>query len=143
MAPHLDVSVPIHLDRLRHVRLENKALRRAELVLSELRKRDVSILRVMFNPEGIGLNDALVLLWCGLTDEDPTLTLEQVEELVTGDKILPSLEAIYAAWNRHTASAQPATEEAPTGPLASASPGTDSGASPALTLASAMASSGI
>jgi hypothetical protein len=142
MAPTLDPSVPIMLDRLRHIRLGTKALRRAELVLSDVRKREISILRVMFNPDGLGLNEMLVLLWCGLAHEDPTLTLEEVEDLVTGDKILLSLEAVYAAWNRHTASAQPSTEEASNGPLATPSPGSDSGASPVSSLAFAPASFG-
>lgn len=141
MAPHIDPSVPITLDRARQLRFTNEALREAELLLSDLWHKKVSILRVMFDPEGLGLNDITVLLLCALRADDPTLTLAQVDTFVTMAQLPPILEAIYAAWNLHTASADPA-QEAPGGPLATPFPGTDSGALPASNWASVPVSSG-
>lgn len=141
MAPGLDPSVPLTLDRPRQVRLGIKALREAELMLGEVYGRKVSILRVMPYPEDLTLNDIVVILWAGLHEDDPALTIATVERLVNMQNLPDILQAMYAAWNLHTAAAAPAPEGVER-PLATAFPGSDSGALPGSSLASATMTSG-
>ena len=77
--PSLVPSVPLVLDRERHLRLDNAALFRAERELSKLWSRKVSVLQTLIDPETLGLNDLSILLWCGLLHEDADLSLSQVQ----------------------------------------------------------------
>lgn len=139
--PSLVPFVPITLDRLRHIRLDNQALLLAEREISKLWDKRVNILQVFLDTPTLGLNDVCIVLWAGLRHEDPQLTLLQVQDLVGLAEYVPVLQALYEAWNSATASAVPSSEAAPV-PLAQASPGNGSGGLVEPSLASVTVSSG-
>lgn len=122
-------GIPVQLDRLRALRLDNRALLRAERELSTVWQRKLSILAVMLDPQALGLTDLTVLLWCGCLHEAPSLRLETVQEAVTLAQLPALLEALYAAWNAATATAEP-VPEGTNGPLAQPSPGPGFGVEP-------------
>ena len=148
--PRLVQPIPVDLDTRRHLLLTNEALWGAELELSRRYGKKISIYPLLARAlvadgEQPGLLDVIVLLYYGLRHEDPNLTLEQVSEAVTLENYSALVEAIYTSWGLATRSAAPDAVAEPEGqadPLAEASPGTDSGASPASSLAFATVSSG-
>lgn len=127
--------IPIDLDKRRHLRFDNRALLRAEHALCELWNRKINLLQLLFAGDTITLNDIAILLWQALRHEDPTLTLEETQDLMALDKIGAITEAVFAAWNRHTAAAPGSAraQEGTDGPLAST--GEVSGATAGLSLA--------
>jgi len=79
-------GVPITLDKLRHLRYTLASVRHIREAFGEER------LSTDLNPEDLG-----TLLWIGLRDEDPTLTKEQVEDLVDLRYVEACMEAIEEA----------------------------------------------
>jgi hypothetical protein len=72
-----------------------------------------------------------VLVWVGLQPEDPLLTLEQTQDLMTFDRLPQIFTALFEAWNAATQSAVPSEEASDeAGPLSF--PGVNSGATPVL-----------
>jgi hypothetical protein len=140
--PSLVPLIPITLDKPRSLRLDNRALLLAEREISRVWDRKANILQVLLDVQSLSLNDLCVLVWCGCLHEDPTLTLEQVQDAVSLPEYATLLKAVYDSWNEATAPAE-VTEGLPSSPLAPASPGNGTGALPASSLASAMTSSGV
>lgn len=129
--PNLTAPVPLMLDRERWLRFDNRALFTVERELCRLWGRQVSLLTLFANLDALTLNDVAVLLWQGLRQEDPTLTLEQTQDLMDFDKLPAILAAVLDAWNATTQPAVPLEEvEQQSGPLSF--PGVNSGATPAL-----------
>lgn len=124
---YLTPGVPLQLDRPRYVRLDKRAIFRAEQDLCRLWARQVNILSLFADTNTLTLNDLAVLLHRGLLGDDPTLTLEQVQDLMDFNRLPAIFEALFAAWNAATmpAEAQEASDEA--GPLSF--PGVNSGPS--------------
>jgi hypothetical protein len=138
--------VPLQLDRLRHLRLTNRAILRAERELSTLWGKRCSLFEIL--SESLGVNDLSVILWQGLLHEDPRLTLEYVQEhLMDMRRLSAIMIAVLDAWNAATAPAAPPdvpqNGEAPVGPFATTSPGSPSGALPGSILASGAGNSGV
>lgn len=124
--------VPLDLDRRRHLRFGKRAVFRAEKALCDFWGKRTNILTVLFDAAGLTLNDIAILLWQGLLHEDPTLTLEQVQGMVTVENVTTIVEALYRSWNDASQDAADATEALNgTDPLAMAmpSPGASSGPS--------------
>lgn len=136
--PSIVEPIPLDLDRRRHVRLDNRAMFLAERTLCRVWDRKVNLLSVLADPQGLTLNDLAALLWAGLQHEDPTLTLEQVQDLMDLDKVGAITQAVFAAWNTATAPV-PGSQRPPDeadGPFAPApSTGAPSGAMGAAALA--------
>jgi len=121
--------IPIELDHPRHIRLDMQAIFQAERAMCLLWQKPVNILALF--SETLTLNDMAILLHQGLLHEDPTLTLSDVQDLMTFDKLSAIMTAIFDAWNAATQSAT-ADEGGDTqaGPLSF--PGVPSGATPVL-----------
>lgn len=133
--PSIVPLIPIDLDRRRHLRLNNAAIFQAEIELSKLWGKKVSLFQTLGTSETLGFNDLSVVLWQALVHEDPRLTLAQTQEVMDLGKLPQIIEAILAAWNAATAPAVP--ETAPNGegtadPFPAGLPGTSSGATAVL-----------
>jgi len=125
--------VPIDLDRRRHLKLGKRAVFRAEKALGEFWGKRLNILTVLFSTEGLTLNDIAILLWQGLLHEDPTLTLERVQDMMTLQNVSVIVDAIFQAWNDATRPVDGAAEvNGVRDPLAIPSPGEPSGQTPVL-----------
>ncbi|HLW51318.1 MAG TPA: hypothetical protein VKW06_00620 [Candidatus Angelobacter sp.] len=114
-----DPTVPIveiNLDRVRHLVLDFNALAAAEEVLKE------SVLSTDFW-KSISAKKLLVLVWAGLLDEDPNITLDQVKSLLRRRNTAPIVQKIMEAWG--VASPEPD----PTQRADRSSPGSNSGPS--------------
>jgi len=97
------ISVPVVLDRPRHIRLTNRALMRAEMRLSELYKDRVNINEILAKvllaarPGGMVVlpsTTLVVLLHQSLIHEDPALTEDQVAEMtdfMSQPELVPAL----------------------------------------------------
>jgi hypothetical protein len=141
--PSIVPNVPILLDRARTLRFDRRAVFTAERELSRLWQAPrtfysavLAVIQAVADSqiERLNLNDIAIMLWQGLLYDDPTLTLEQVQEMLPYfdmAAMVPICAALLEAWNIAAQPATPATEEATSGeaadPLAP-SPGAASGA---------------
>lgn len=126
-APRLTPLVPLTLDRPRTLRLDMRAIFQAERALCVLWGRQTNILNLFSDLGTLTLNDLAVLLHQALRHEDPTLTLEQTQDLMRFDQLPAIMTALFDAWNAATQPATPPEEgTVQDGPLAS--PGVSSGA---------------
>lgn len=124
--PNLTPPIPIELDRLRHLRFDMRAIFQAERALCTLWGRQINILTLFSDLNSLTLNDLAILLHRGLLYDDPTLTLEQTQDLMTFDQLPAIMTALFEAWNAATQPAVPPAEDAASdGPLAF--PGVSSG----------------
>jgi hypothetical protein len=131
--PSVVPLIPLILDRERHLRMTNRALLHAERALCTFWGQKRNILAVLMDGSTLTLNDIAIVLHQGLLWEDPTLTLEDVQDLMTLDKVQACLEAITRAWNVATEPAEPQAGGATSDdPLPMGSPGHDSGRMPVL-----------
>jgi len=129
--PRLTPPIVLTLDRERTLWLDLRAIFQAERDLCRLWGAPKNILTVLANSDGLTLNDLAVLLHRGLLEDDPGLTLEETQDLMTFDKLPAITTAIFAAWNAATMPAVPDTEEdRQNGPLQF--PGVPSGATDVL-----------
>lgn len=121
-------TVPITLDRERHLLLDFNAIAHAE----EATRRNLLSTRTLMRVDATLLT---ALLWGALLHEDPQLTLADVRRLVT----FRNVAAVNAAVNEalRLAFSEPEEGESDADPLAPASlpAGSTSGASPASTSA--------
>jgi hypothetical protein len=130
--------IPVDLDRRRHFLIRKRDVRQAELVfaqeigtprtfldallqlLSALQQDPAT--QTMPNVTSLSVTNLCVLTWLALRHEDPTLTLEDVEEMLPVFD-LPAMMTLatklFEAWQAQTPP-PPATAEAPAtpGPLA-------------------------
>ena len=107
MAESVVPSIPLTLDKPRHLRLDNRALFRCERELVQIWGTKTSMLSILMDLGNIRLNDLAVMLWVGLLHEDPTLTLEETQDLMDFSKLSDILGAILQAWNAATLPADP------------------------------------
>lgn len=132
--PRVTPGIPLVLDRERLLYFDIGYLMLAELELGRVYSRKVSLLQLISHPEGLGLNDIHVLLWAALLDDDPSLTVLKVQDLMDLNRIADYTTAIFTAWNVAWPPA-PAAEEGTEDPLAPASTGDGSGVPPVSSLA--------
>src|SRR5262249_18373175 len=131
MTPRLTPPIVLELDRPRTLRLTLGAIFQAEREMCRLWGRQQNILTIFSDVASMTLNDLSILLWAALKHEDPLLTLEATQDLMTFDKLPAIMTAIFEAWNAATMPAVPPGEEdRQDGPLSF--PGVGSGATPAL-----------
>jgi hypothetical protein len=129
--PSIIPLIPIDLDHRRHLRLNNAAIFQAEIELSKLWGRKISLFQTLGNSETLGFNDLSVVLWQALVHEDPRLTLAQTQDVMDLGKLPQIIDAILQAWNAATAPAVPETApngEGPTDPFPAGLSGMPSGA---------------
>src|SRR5262245_18136855 len=131
LMPSLIAPVPILLDKPRALHFDMGALFAAERELAKLWGTKTNLYAVLADPARLTLNDIAVLVWCGVRPSDPALTLEHVQNAMLPEVIPGLLTAVYEAWNRATAPAEPvsASAEADADPFAP-SPGASTGALP-------------
>ena len=134
-------GIPLMLDKERHLRLHIGSLLLAEREMERLWGREVNLLALIGSPGGLGLNNISILLWVALLDEDPSLTLLRVQDMVNPSQIGVVVTAIFDAWNAAWPIPLP-QEETGERPLSSAWTGSDSGAPPVSSSASVTLSSG-
>jgi len=130
--PQLTPLIPIELDRPRHLRLEITDVFLAERDMCEFWRRQVNILELFTGNNRLTLNDLAILVRRGLLHEDPGLTLEQVQRLMTFDRYEQLLPAFFQAWNAATQSAVPPEEGKDEAGAPLAFLGANSGATPVL-----------
>lgn len=108
--------IPIHLDRLRHIKLDLRALALAEREIARFweRKERLSIVQI-FQSGDVGVADLCILLWAGLRHEDPTLTVDQAFALASGVSMAVVSEAMGQAL-REQLGAGASGESAPADP---------------------------
>lgn len=76
--------IPIQLDKLRHLKLDLRALALAEREIARFweRKERLSIVQI-FQSGDVGVADLCILLWAGLRHDDPSLTVDQAFTLAS------------------------------------------------------------
>lgn len=127
--PRVTPGIPLMLDKERLLYLDLRYLKLAELELCQVYGKKISLLQVIGSGEGLGLNDIHILLWASLLDDDPSLTLLRVQDMMELPRIADYSTAIFAAWNVAWPIA-PTSEEGTEDPLALTSIGDGSGVPP-------------
>jgi len=133
--------IPLTLDRERHLRLDNRALRSAELDLSVLWGKDISVYAALTNVP-LRLNDIGVLLFHALRHEDPRLTQEEVWGLMDHAPIADIMTALTGAWTWAARAANPVAGDPDADPPTAGSTGLGSGPMAAANSSLVMTSSG-
>lgn len=128
--PRLTPGIALTLDRPRTLRMDKQSIFVAERELCALWKRQRNILSIFADVTTLTMNDIAVLLRQALLDDDPTLTLEQTQDILDFDKVGDVLTALMAAWNAATQPAVPQEVNGSEAPLSF--PGVPSGPSPVL-----------
>lgn len=139
--PRVTPGIPLVLDKERLLYFDIGYLMLAELELGRVYGKKVSLFQVIGSGDGLGLNDIHILLWAALLDDDPSLTLLRVQDLMDLNRIADYTTAIFAAWNVAWPTPDP-QEEGTTDPLAPGSTGDASGVPPGSSLVSLTPSSG-
>lgn len=133
--------IPIQLDRLRHIKLDLRALALAEREIARFweRKERLSIVQI-FQGGDVGIADLCILLWAGLRHEDPALTVDQAFALVSGVSMQVVSEAMGQALREQLgAGSQPTPDGAPADPsqpTTAATPSTSTGSNSGLSASS-------
>jgi len=129
--PSIIPSIPIDLDRRRHLRLTNWAKCQAERAICDYWGKELSLYDALMRSP-MRANDLAIMFWQALTHEDPGLTLHEATDLMDYARPEAILEAVVQAWNISTpqdAAAPAGTNGAdPFASAASASTGLHSGA---------------
>lgn len=109
--PSVVPLIEITLDRLRHLRLDRRAVFVAEQELTRLWGVPSTFYAAMLDLMntvsagqigGLNLNTMAILIWQGLLHESPDLTLEQVQDILPYQDIVKMFElagALLNAWN--------------------------------------------
>lgn len=131
--------IPIHLDKLRHIKLDMHALALAEREIARFWERNerLSIVQI-FQGGDVGVADLCILLWAGLRHEDPALTVDQAFSLAGAASMQAVSEAMGQALREHLGTGPSAAPDgAPADPpqpttaaIPSTSTGSTSGAPP-------------
>ena len=133
--------IPLRLDRERHLRLDARAMRNAEIDLGVLWGKDMSIYAALTNVP-LRINDIGVLLYWALKHEDPRLTQDEVWALMDHAPIADIMSALTDAWTWAARAANPVAEDPEADPPTDASIGQGSGPMAAPNSALVMPSSG-
>jgi hypothetical protein len=126
MAPSIVPLIPVQLDRPRHLLFRKRDVRQAEVVfeqeLGKPRTFFTALMQLMEvlrsgDPTALSTNNITVLYWLGLRHEDPTLTLDDVEDLLplnTPGALIALVVKLFEAWQAQSPPAPP--EEAEVAP---------------------------
>lgn len=77
-------TIPIHLDKPRHILLDLRAIYKTELALAKVYGEKRVSLPKIFKAGDLSMTELLHLLWMGLLHEEPNLTLDQVAAMASG-----------------------------------------------------------
>jgi hypothetical protein len=123
-------SVFVDLDKRRMLRFTMGSLRRAEKRLNEIRGSDVSIFQILSeeNKGKLGPDEIIVLFHHGLAHEDPTLTEDNVADMIDVRELDILGARLAEALGGAVTTKQPSPEANGDHPLAR-SPGSSSGPS--------------
>jgi hypothetical protein len=140
--PRIVPLIDITLDKPRHLLFDRHAVKRIELMLSQIWDREYTFYQALrLCAEMLQDNDlsklsfinVSILLWAGCLHEDPTLTLAQVEEALPytdPSLLIPYIGPILQAWQAASPTPPPVQEQngevVDDNPL-DASPGSSSG----------------
>lgn len=69
-------SIPVTLDRLRHLRIDNRAMVKAEQAIAKCWGEKRFSLIQAFERNELGMTELSHLFWAGLLHEEPTLTYD-------------------------------------------------------------------
>jgi hypothetical protein len=148
--------IPIELDKMRHLLIRKRDVRQAEQVFQQETGAERTFFSALLQlmdalqrnePWALSTMNLTVLLWLSLRHEDPTLTLEDVEDLLPllspGD-LVPLALKLFEAWQAQTPTVPEGTQEGDTEtrPL-DRSTGLGTGPLPAYASSSPMTNSGI
>jgi hypothetical protein len=126
MAPSIVPLIPVQLDRLRHLLFRKRDVRHAEVVfeqeLGKPRTFFTALTQLMEvlrsgDPTALSTNNITVLYWLGLRHEDPTLTLDDVEDLLplnAPGELIALVVKLFQAWQAQSPSTPAETGEVPT-----------------------------
>jgi hypothetical protein len=128
----VQAPIPIQLDKLRHIKLDLRALALAEREIARFweRKERLSIVQI-FQGGDVGIADLCILLWAGLRHEDPALTVDQAFTLASGVSMQVVSEAMGQALREQLgtgAASEAASQEDPPQPTTAATPSASIGA---------------
>jgi hypothetical protein len=158
--PRIVPLTPIDLDKPRHLLFTREAVFTIGDLLTQLTGQEMTFLSGLFELDearqdlktilAYSLRKLSIYLWQGLRHEDPTLTLEQVQDAMPYTDavgLFALMQKVIDAWNATSPTLAPGQEPAPGGtedvaPLA-ASTGNDSGVLNGLASASVSVSSGV
>lgn len=124
--------IPIQLDKLRHIKLDLRALALAEREIARFweRKERLSIVQI-FQGGDVGVADLCILLWAGLRHEDPALTVDQAFTLASGVPMATLSEAMGQALREQLGAGTAASPEGATAdppmPATAANPSNSTG----------------
>lgn len=76
-------SIPVTLDRLRHLRIDNRALVKAEQAIAKVWGEKRFSLIKAFQENALGMTELSHLFWAGLLHEDPALSYDGALALMT------------------------------------------------------------
>jgi hypothetical protein len=120
--------IPIELDKVRHLLIRKRDVRQAEQVfrqeIGEERTFFAALLQLLNalqrnDPTALSTMNICVLVWLSLRHEDPSLTLEDVEELLpllSPADLIPIVLRLFEAWQAQSPVAPEGTQEAPAEP---------------------------
>lgn len=136
LVPLIDVM----LDKPRHLLFTRRAVKQIEIALSRAwgkeqtfysAMRDLATMLTIGDPAYLSFTTLSIVLWQGLLDEDPTLTLTEVEDAIPYmdlGALVQLAGKVLEAWQAVSPPPPPVSEEAPaTADPLDASPGASSG----------------
>jgi len=96
------IGQPIKLDKVRHIKFTIKGLKLIAKKSGSVVKafKDMQLMNKEFDIEG--MDHLVLLLHAGLIHEDPTLTIENVENLLTMNNMTMIFTSIMKAFNGST-----------------------------------------
>ena len=124
--------IPIHLDKLRSIKLDLRALALAEREIARFwdRTERLSIVQI-FQGGDVGVADLCILLWAGLRHEDPALTVDQAFALASNASMQVVSEALGRALREQLGTGASGSSEGvqpdPPQPTTAALPSTSTG----------------
>lgn len=123
----VQTPIPIQLDKLRHIKLDLRALALAEREIARFweRKERLSIVQI-FQGGDVGIADLCILLWAGLRHEDPALTVDQAFTLASGVSMQVVSEAMGQALREQLGTGDVSAD--PPQPTTAATPSASTGA---------------
>ena len=132
-------SINIQLDKPRSIRLDLRALVKAERALATFWGiKSISLIKV-FQSQEFGIAEVTHLLWAGLLHEDPTLSYDQALSLFAKTDLQMLSTAVTAAIQEQLGSPETVSGESQAGPQTPGTqmPGAGSASGPAAATTSA------
>lgn len=123
--PPLVPLIPVELDRPRHLLFSRRAVKQIEIALSRAwgkeqtfysAMRDLATMLTIGDPAYLSFTTLSIVLWQGLVDEDPTLTLAQTEDAIPYMDLSALVQLagkVLEAWQAVSPPQPPVADEVP------------------------------